>query len=167
MFARLFCTFLLLALFIPTISATETGYLDFVGEPTVRIGLSINARSVSIATSDTQLVAALPDEANKFLATASVSVTARAYRTPEIEIYNFEIANLESQAEAESIAKDIREATGEKALASLDFKTNKWRVRIGETKEIIEEAEQFKKGLAEKGFDDVVIVPEKPARRSR
>jgi stage II sporulation protein D len=161
MFARLFFAFLLLALFIPAISATETGYFDFVGEPMVRIGLSTNARSVSIATGDTQLVATSPDEPNKFLATTSVSVTARAYRPPEIEIYNFEIANLESQTEAESIAKDIREATGEKAVAGMDFATNKWRVRIGETKEIIEEAEQFKKGLAEKGFEDVVIVTEK------
>jgi len=129
MFARLFFAFFFLALSIPTISATETGYFDFVGEPTVRIGLSINARSVSIATSDTQLIAASPDEPNKFLATTSVSVTARAYRMPEIELYNFEIANLESQTDAESIAKDIREATGEKAVAGIDFKTNKWRVR--------------------------------------
>ena len=59
------------------------------------------------------------------------------------------------------MAKEVREATGEKTLADLDTATNKWRVRIGETKEIIEEANQFKNGLAEKGFADVVIVTEK------
>ncbi len=166
MFARLLFLVLLLATFIPNISAFDLEYLYITGEPLVRIGLSTNARSVSITTSDAQLVAASPDEPNKFLATTSVSVTARAYRPPEIEIYNFEIPNIENQAEAESIAKDVRDATGEKAIVSLDFATNKWRVRIGEAREITEEAEQFKKGLAEKGFEDVVIVTEKKLQPS-
>ncbi|MGC2237581.1 MAG: SpoIID/LytB domain-containing protein [Pyrinomonadaceae bacterium] len=166
MFARLIFAFILFASFIQTISAYETEYFYLSGEPLVRIGLSTNARSVSITTTDAQLVAASPDEPNKYLSATSVSVTARAYRPPEIDIYNFEIPNIETQAEAESLAKDIREATEEKALASFDAATGKWRVRVGDAKEIIEEANQFKNGLAEKGFEDVVIVTEKKLQPS-
>jgi len=166
MIARLIFSFIVSVLLISNISAYETGYSYVAGEPFVRIGLSTNARSVLITTTDAQLVAASPDEPNKYLATTSVSVTARAYRPPEIEIYNFEIPNFETQAEAASEATEIREATGEKTVISLDTATGKWRVRIGETKEIIEEANQFKNGLAEKGFADVVIVTEKKLQPS-
>ncbi len=166
MLLRLIFAFIFSALFISNISAAGNGYFYLSGEPLVRIGLSTNARSVSITTSDTQLVAASPDEPNKYLSATSVSVTARAYRPPEIEIYNFEIANIESQTEAESLAKDIREATSEKALASSDAGSGKWRVRIGDTKETIEEANNFKAGLAEKGFEDVAIVTEKKLQPS-
>ena len=135
-------------------------------EPFVRVGLTTNARSVSLTTSDSQLVAVSPNEPNKFLATNKISVTARSYRPPEIEIYNFEIPNIENQAEAESLAKDVREAGGEKTFAIIDTKTNTWRVSVGNTRETIEEANQFKAGLAEKGFADVVIVTGKKSQPS-
>lgn len=135
-------------------------------EPFVRIGLETNARSVSITTTDSSLVALSVDEPNKFLAVNRITVSPRAYRPPVIDIYQFEIQNIETQAEAESIAKDVREAIGEKVLVSIDSKTNKWRVRIGEAKETIEEANAFKNGLAERGFADVVIVTEKKVQPS-
>jgi stage II sporulation protein D len=135
-------------------------------EPLVRVGLTTNARSVSLTTSDSQLVAVSPDEPNKFLATNKISVTARSYRPPQIEIYNFEIPNIETQVEADSLAKDLREATGEKTSVKIDVKTNTWRISIGDTKETIEEANQFKAGLAEKGFADVVIVTGKKSQPS-
>lgn len=154
-------------LFIVTnISAFETEYFYVGKEPLVRVGLATNARSVSITTTDSQLVAVSEGEANKFLATNKISVAARAYRPPEIEIYNFEIQNIASQTEAEATAKEVREATNEKAFVSIDTKTNTWRVRIGETQETIEEANVFKNGLAEKGFEDVVIVIEKKLQPS-
>ena len=161
MFFRTSFSFLICILFITKISAYETEYFYLDKEPLIRIGLATNARSVAITTTDSQLVAVSADEPNKFLATNRISVSARAYRPPEIEIYNFEIQNIESQTEAESMAKDLREATGEKSVAGIDIKTNTWRVRVGETRETIEEANQFKAGLAEKGFADVVIVTEK------
>ena len=137
------------------------GYFRFEAEPLIRIGLSTNASVVSIATTDTQLVAASPGEAQKYLATNRISISARAYRPPVIEIYNFEIPNIETREEAESLAKDIRETTGEKTLFMFDPATNAWRVRVGEAKDSIEEAEEFKAALSEKGFDQTVIVPEK------
>lgn len=130
-------------------------------EPTIRIGLATNARAVSISTSDSSLVAVSPDEPNKFLSASTVTVTARAYRPPEIEIYNFEIPNIATQAEAEQTAKEAREATGESAFALPDDKTTTWRVRIGEKKETIEEANEYKAFLSEKGYDEAEIVTEK------
>ncbi|MEO8573589.1 MAG: SpoIID/LytB domain-containing protein [Pyrinomonadaceae bacterium] len=140
-------------------AAPEFFYLE--QEPLVRIGLTTNASSVSITTSDTQLVAYSPDEPGKYLATNRVSVSARAYRPPEIENYRFEIQNLPNAAEADDIAKDIREDTGETALVSIDVATNTWKVWIGSIKETPEESDAYKAMLAEKGFPDVAVVTEK------
>ncbi len=138
--------------------AAEKAVFQLTAEPTIRIGLATNARSVSIATSDSQIVAASPEEPKKFLATNHLSVSARAYRPPSIEIYHFEIQNIETQAEAESLAKDVAAASGEKTLAQLNLNGTSWRVSIGEIKETIEEANEFKAELADKGFEDAVIV---------
>lgn len=165
MFLRSAIVFLICAFFISNVSAIDFGYLTITGEPTVRIGLSTNARSVSITTADSSLVAISPDEPNKMLATNKIFVAPRAYRPPEIEFYKFEIPNLESQAVADAIAADIR-ATGEKAFTLLGTAPNTWRVIIGDTKETIEDANQYKADLAEKGFDDVVVVTEKRVQPS-
>jgi stage II sporulation protein D len=161
-------------LFVPillifVVNCSAYGDYDFLalgGEPSVRIGLSTNAGSASITTTDSQLVAVSPDEPNKLLAVNKISVTARAYRPPEIEIYNFEIQNIETSAEAASLTSDIMQNTGEKAIASLDPVTGKWRVRIGEAQETVEEANAFKSSMAEKGFADVVIVADKKVQPS-
>lgn len=160
MFFRSLFVLAICAFFISTISAAETGYFYLPSEPTVRIGLATNARSVSITTSDTSLVAAAPDEPNKFLATNKIFIAPRAYRPPEIEFYKFEIQDLESQAEAEALAADLREA-GEKAFAMLGIAPTTWRVIVGDTKDTIEDANQYKADLAEKGFEDVTIITEK------
>ena len=143
-----------------TISA-ETGFYQLTREPLIRIGLATNARYVSITTSDTQLIAASPDEQNRFLATNKITVSARSYRPPEIEIYNFEIQNLESAEIAANLAKEIRETTGEKTSFERDAATNTWKIRIGEAREAIEDADEFKGILDEKGVSDVTIVTEK------
>ena len=134
---------------------------ELKSEPVIRVGLSTNSSSVSITTSDNQLVAYSLDEADRFLATNRVSVTARAYRPPEVENYRFEIQNITTAAEADSIAKDVRESAGETAIVSIDLPTNTWKVWIGSSKASTEEADAFKTALAEKGFADVVVVTEK------
>jgi len=158
--------FIVLLLTFNTFAYDEYGFLALSGEPTVRIGLSTNAGSVSITTTDTQLVAASPDEPNKLLAVNKISVTARAYRPPEIDIYNFEIQNIENSAEAANLTTDIIQNTGEKAVASIDPVTGKWRVRVGEAKETLEEANVFKAEMMEKGFADLVIVTDKKVQPS-
>lgn len=177
MFYRL--SFALLAFFsvftssIPTAFAHENFYeterfeiaapvfTKLAAEPVIRIGLTTNARSVSIATSDLSLVSVSPEEQPRTLATAKVTVTARAYRPPEIEKYKFEIQNLPTREEAENIAKEIREATEEPATVSADVSGASWRVLVGTVKETLEEANEFKSALAEKGFEDVVMITEK------
>jgi stage II sporulation protein D len=135
-------------------SLAEPPVFKLAAEPNIRIGLATNARSVSIATTDAQLVAVSPEEPNKILATNRVAVTARAYRPPVIENYTFEIPNVATREEAETLAKEVREATGETALVSADIKTNNWRVLIGGAKETAEEASEYKAFLSDKGFEE-------------
>lgn len=159
---RSFILFILITIFFTTQTIeAETGFFQLSNEPLIRIGLSTNSSYVSITTTDTQLISTSPDEASKFLATNKITVSARSYRPPEIEIYNFEIQNLESADAAASLAKDIRETTGEKTSFELDAKTNTWKIRIGEPKNSIEDAGEFKGVLEEKGVADVTIVTDK------
>jgi len=127
-------------------------------EPVIRIGLTTNASSVSITTTDSSLVAVSPDEPQKFLATTKVSVSARSYRPPEFDVYHFEIPNIATMTEADNLAKEVREATNEKTLVSLDAKTNTYRVRVGERRETVEEANEFKAALSEKGFPAEIVT---------
>src|SRR5438034_7799835 len=113
----------------------EYQYYKLPAEPLIRIGLATNAGSVTITTADSSLVAVSPDEPSRMLATTRVIVSARAYRPPEIEYFTIEFQNLATQAEANELAKDIREATGETALPSVDPASNAWKVWVGTVKE--------------------------------
>lgn len=139
----------------------EHAPLRIRAEPLIRVGLVTNATSVNITTSDTQLVAYSLDEPYRFLATNRVSVTARAYRPPILDHYIFEIRNVATAAEAKELADQVREATGESAITSIDTQTNTWKVWIGEPRESKEEADAFRAALAERGFEDVVVTVEK------
>ncbi len=130
----------------------------FNREPVIRIGLTTNASSVSITTTDSSLVAISPDEPQKFLATTKVSVSARNYRPPEFDVYHFEIPNIATVQEADNLAKEVREATSEKTLVNFDAKTNTYRVRVGEQRETVEEANDFKAELSEKGFPAEIVT---------
>ena len=136
-------------------------YVRLEREPVIRIGLSSGTSSATITTTDSQLVAVSPDEPQKFLAVNRISVSARSYRPPEYEIYRFEIQNLPTREEADNLLKDITQTTGEKTSATLDQKANTWRVSIGEAKQTIEEASEFKATLSEKGFEVAVMITEK------
>ena len=58
-------------------------YFKLDTEPMIRIGLSTNAGSVSITTSDSTLVAVSPDEPTKVLDTSRVTVSASLSRSPK------------------------------------------------------------------------------------
>ncbi len=131
---------------------SEASLFRLEREPVIRIGLATSANAVSITTTDSSLVAVSPDEPQKFLETTKVTISARAYRPPEIEIYHFEIPNVETQTEAADLAKDVRAAMGENTYASIDAKTNTWRVVVPRTFDTVEEADGFKADLIEKGF---------------
>ncbi len=142
------------------------GVYRLAGEPLVRIGLSTNSSSVAITTSDSSLVAFAPDEPSRMLAANRVTITARAYRPPEVEQFRIEIQNIPTQKDAENIAADIRSSTKQTAITSIDPATNTWRVWIGGVMPSQEDADQFKAELAEKGFEDTVTVSEKKATPS-
>ncbi len=109
----------------------EFEYFFLGQEPIIRIGLATNASSVSITTTDSSLVAISPDEPQMFLETNRVSVSARAYRPPEIEIYHFEIPNVESQTEAAELGKRSARNDGRKHFCfdSIQKQTT-WRVVV-------------------------------------
>ncbi len=157
----LFIATLLFLAVINASAAVEYNFYRFLAEPLIRIGLSTNSSSVTITTADSSLVSVSPDEPNKFLATNRVTVSARAYRPPEFEEFRIEFQNLPSLLDANALAKDIRAATGETALASIDTASNTWKVWVGPVKESSIEADELKAMLAEKGFDDSVVVAEK------
>lgn len=155
----------IVAALVLTITVSSRGtfpieYFPLPAEPLIRIGLVTNANSVTITTSDPQLVAHAPEEPLRYLATNRVTVSARAYRPPTVEQYILEIQNIATAAEANEIAADVRENTGETAQVSIDPVKNTWKVWIGSPRESKEEAEAFKAMLGEKGFSDVVIVTE-------
>lgn len=139
----------------------STNAFTLPAEPLIRIGLSTNSSSVSITTSDSSLVAYSPDEANKLLAANRITVSARSYRPPVIDLFRFEIQDIETAKEANDIAETVREQTDESALVSLDTATKKWKIWIGGTFETIEEAAAFKAMLTEKGIEDAVMESEK------
>ena len=141
--------------FEPTVAPLLIKLAD---EPTIRIGLATNANSVSITTSDNSLVAVSPDEPQKFLASNKVTVSARSYRPPVFDVYYFDLTNYATAPEAESAAKEVREATNEKTQVRLDDKTNTYRVRIGERRETLEEANEFKADLSDKGFPTEIVT---------
>ncbi len=153
-------TFFILLGFVQNASAYENFYEIFNGtsifrlerEPVIRIGLATNASSVSITTTDSSLVAVSPDEPQIFLEINRVSVSARVYRPPQIEIYHFEIPNIETQAEAADLAKEVRGTMGENTYATIDSKTNTWRVVVSRNFDTTEEADDFKAELSDKGF---------------
>ncbi len=157
----LFAVLIISTIFAVAGFAREFEYTLLPAEPLIRIGLATNASTVSITTSDSSLVAFSPDEPSKFLASNRVSVTARAYRPDVIDVYRFELQNIETQAEAAELTKDIRETAGTTALASVDPTTNKWRIWVGSIYDSIEDAEDFKADMSAKGVEDLVMISEK------
>jgi stage II sporulation protein D len=135
-------------------------YFRLPAEPLIRIGLVTNSSSVSITTSDSQLVAYAPDEPQRYLATDRITVYARAYRPPTYDQYIFEIQNIASANEANEVANDVRLQTGETAQVSVEAGKNTWKVWVGAPKGSKEEADAFKAMLAEKGVEDVAVVTE-------
>jgi stage II sporulation protein D len=135
-------------------------YFKLPAEPVIRIGLLTNASSVSITTSDSQLVSYADGEQQRYLGTDRVTVLARAYRPPTYDQFIFEIQNIASANEATEIANDVHLQTGETAQVLVEIGKNTWKVWIGGPKESKEEADAFKAMLAEKGVDDVTVVTE-------
>lgn len=153
--------FSVILLFLLLTASSGTTLFRLPAEPLIRVGLSTNSSSVTITTNDSSLVSFAPDEAMKTLGANRITVSARVYHPPEVDEFRVEFQNYQTQAEANDVAKDIRDATGQTALVSVDTTTSLWKVWVGPVQESTEDAELLKAQFAEKGFEDALIVADK------
>jgi stage II sporulation protein D len=143
-------------------------------EPSIRIGLSTSARSVTISTSGQELtlLQMQPGETNApaALHVARVRVEPRMLApllpaSPQDEggqLFRVEIAAVTSEAQAASIAREVRELTGETPEVVRDANASTWRVRVGLPAPRAE-AEELRTRLEEAGIAAVSLVGTQPA----
>ncbi|PYS48447.1 MAG: hypothetical protein DMF68_13095 [Acidobacteria bacterium] len=131
------------------------------GEPTIRIGLSTDARSVTISTNGSQLSATEPNGGQLPLSVARVRLEAHLLApTPaasETEGFRVEIAGAQTRAEAERTAREIQALISEATDTSLDAATDTWRVRVG-TNLTSARAIELRNEIADAGFESARVV---------
>ncbi|MGI9108265.1 MAG: SpoIID/LytB domain-containing protein [Pyrinomonadaceae bacterium] len=122
-------------------SRPEVALTPLEAEPTIRIGLSTNARSATISTAG-QGLSVERDQSGEISAPITLSV-ARVRIEPRLlmplpvprqdenELFRVEIATVTSQAQADSIAREVRELTNEALEVAREANTATWRVRVG------------------------------------
>ncbi|HEV2801874.1 MAG TPA: SpoIID/LytB domain-containing protein [Pyrinomonadaceae bacterium] len=145
-------------------------------EPTIRIGLSTTARSVTISTSGQSLsvLSAQPGEPPAGAATVPTQLAVSRVRieprmlTPllpappdEGNLFRVEIAAVPSASQAEEIAREARALTGETPEVVRDATNSAWRVRVGQPAPRAE-AEELRTRLEEAGIAAVSIVGAQP-----
>jgi stage II sporulation protein D len=142
-------------------------------EPSIRIGLSTSARSVTISTSgqELSLLQMQPGETNApaALPVARVRIEPRMLAPlpapPKDEgglLFRVEIAAVTSEAQAATIAREVRELTGETPEVVRDAAAATWRVRVGLPAPRAE-AEELRTRLEEAGVAAVSLVGTQPA----
>ncbi len=161
----------------PTVRPVEPARDDFVvkrldAEPSIRIGLSTSARSVTISTAGQALtlLQMQPGEthAPALLPVARVRIEPRmlaplpAPSRNEGGLFRVEIAAVTSEAQAEGVAREVRELTGETPQVVRDASAATWRVRVGLPAPRAE-AEELRARLEEAGVAAVSLVNAQPA----
>jgi len=143
-------------------SPSSSQITEASAEPLIRIGLSTDARSVSITTSG-RLMYALSETAQpEPLQIARVRVEARALspdfpQPSNVATYHVEIAGAATRVDAERAATEIRNATNEDSAISQDARTNTWRIQIGQAGRR-EDAEELRSRLQDAGFVNASVV---------
>jgi stage II sporulation protein D len=136
-------------------------------EPAIRIGLSTSARSVTISTNG-QGLSVLPAQGGETHAPVALSVARvrieprmltplPAPRTDEGGLFRVEIASVTNRAQADAIAREVRELTGEAPEVVGDVAAAAWRVRVGLPAPRAE-AEELRTRLEEAGVAAVSLV---------
>lgn len=103
-------------------------------EPTVRIGLATNARSVTVSTNGRLMKITDETAVPEALSVQRVRIEPRTLAPlPPTQGSDFsvEIAGAATRVDAERAAREIKEQTGESAEISLDAATNTWKLRVG------------------------------------
>ena len=95
----------------------ESGTTKLLSEPTIRIGLSTDARSVNISTNGASLNATEPSGQTMPLTVARLRVEARLLApqpdTFETNRFRVEIAGASTRVDADRAAREIQAQTGE------------------------------------------------------
>ncbi len=129
-------------------------------EPTIRVALATDTRAATISSSGPLMNAT--DLANTFVALTvpRVRLEARLLSPMAAEslepTYRVQVSGLASREEAEQRAKEVREATSEKTLASQDTETKTWGLLVGD-RHSREEAEELRSRLEDAGFAASII----------
>jgi stage II sporulation protein D len=123
-------------------------------EPSVRIGLATNARSVTISTTGRLMKMEGEAASPEALTVARVRIEPRVLAPlPPTQGNDFsvEVRGAATRVDAERAAREIKEQTGESASVSLDAQTNTWKLRVGANLSRAE-ADEMRARLEEAGF---------------
>ncbi|HKS26202.1 MAG TPA: SpoIID/LytB domain-containing protein [Pyrinomonadaceae bacterium] len=141
----------------PPVAQTTT---RLMAEPTVRIGLATNARSVTVSTNGRLMKMTDEAAAPEALSVARVRIEPRVLAPlPPAQGSDFgvEIAGAATRVDAERAASEIKEQTGESAQVSPDAQTNTWKLRMGGSLTRAE-ADELRARLEEAGFVSATVT---------
>jgi len=139
---------------VPTVEVAR-----MTGEPTVRIGLSTEARAVTISTSGQLLSTTSLNEPPSPLNVARVRIESRALTppAPAESTFRVAIAGAATRVDADRAAAEIRAQTRETAEVSFDAATKTFRLLVGENL-TRDEAEDLRTRIEEAGFASAAVV---------
>lgn len=134
-------------------------------EPTIRVALATNVRSATVSTTG-QLMNATGDVDSAAplvaLDVSRVRLEARLLSpSPIIDPetgYRLQVAGAGERADAETRARELREAIGEEAQLVQDPGTRTWALLIS-TRRSRSEAEELRSRLEDAGFEATIIAP--------
>ena len=132
-------------------------------EPTIRIGLATDARSVNISTTGRQLQATPENAAATPLAATRIRIESRSLAPAafpaESTTFRVEVAGAATRVDADRASREIRDRTGAAPETTFDAVTNTWRIRVGAGLTRTQ-AESLRARLKESGFASASIVNE-------
>jgi stage II sporulation protein D len=137
------------------------------GEPTVRIGLSTEARSVSISTNGQLLSSTGVNEQPAPLNVARVRIESRSLTPlpPAEASFRIEVAGAATRVDADRAVEEIRNQTRESSEVSYDAKTKTWRILVGENLSR-DEADDLRSRVEDAGFASARTVASQEAPAS-
>jgi stage II sporulation protein D len=143
------------------------GTIRLTAEPTIRIGLATDLRSVTISTTGRQLQALQENAvAPTQLATTRVRIESRslspASLPSETATFRVEISGAATRVDADRAARAILDMTGKAPEVALDAATNTWRIRVG-TGLSRTQAETLRMRLKDAGYFSTSIISEQSA----
>ncbi|NNE66183.1 MAG: SpoIID/LytB domain-containing protein [Pyrinomonadaceae bacterium] len=130
-------------------------------EPLVRIGLIRNSSTVTISTRGSTLAGNVLGAPVTSLGTSTVRISSRSYRPPQYGIYRFEIPAIETREEADDLAANIANETGESVSVFSEGDDGTWSVKFATERDSKADADAFVALIEEKGFIGVKVSVEK------